>query len=319
MNKMRIVSFESPRSGQVVSLSAGPAQFGPDLNTVRTVTSGQAVKVDPYKACTWPLSQESQVELAKGKIGIVERGDCMFVQKARHVQTAGGSGVIVIDTFPQTSASTGSIFAMSGDDNNDVEIPVVFLFGQEGAVLMDALNEYPDITVHLRPSLMSKDSGEEREEDPSHWNGDSEVLKGVAYVTEVTSDGKRKGSVKLNDFVDRIARGLSKKFLEAKTATEGKGTFKRLDARVMDEMLQQVADKTLASFREMMDDRGYSEVAPVINDVMSSIMKIHASEQKLKEWLEQLERQEKNRKLKLSANPLVNRNDFVYFITHGTT
>lgn len=44
----------------------------------------------PRDACK-PIASTAIV----GRIALVERGDCSFVQKARHVQAAGGIGMIV--------------------------------------------------------------------------------------------------------------------------------------------------------------------------------------------------------------------------------
>ena len=45
-------------------------------------------------------------EAMVGKIGVVERGDCMFVEKARVVQRLGAVGGIVLDTTEGTAAAT---------------------------------------------------------------------------------------------------------------------------------------------------------------------------------------------------------------------
>ena len=59
---------------------AGPAQFGYDLKT-RPPVKGQLEIAKPYKACS-PIINLYHV---KNKIAIVERGDCMFVDKVKHI------------------------------------------------------------------------------------------------------------------------------------------------------------------------------------------------------------------------------------------
>ena len=45
-------------------------------------------------------------EAMVGRIVVVERGDCMFVEKARVVQSLGAVGGIVLDTTEGTAAAT---------------------------------------------------------------------------------------------------------------------------------------------------------------------------------------------------------------------
>ena len=50
-----------------------------------------AVHADPLRACH-PLRHPENL---RGKLVVVERGDCKFVEKARHLQAAGAVGGIV--------------------------------------------------------------------------------------------------------------------------------------------------------------------------------------------------------------------------------
>ena len=47
---------------------------------------------DPYDACS-PLANADQ---AKGKVVVAQRGQCMFVRKAKEIEKAGGIAMIVI-------------------------------------------------------------------------------------------------------------------------------------------------------------------------------------------------------------------------------
>jgi mannosidase alpha-like ER degradation enhancer 3 len=82
-----------------------------------------------------------------GKIAIVERGECTFVDKARRAMNAGASAVIVIDNVPETSITNQPPFGMSGDGKDDVKIPTCFLFSVEANTLKDALNIKSDLEV----------------------------------------------------------------------------------------------------------------------------------------------------------------------------
>eukprot|EP00105_Crassostrea_gigas_P002096 XP_011414505.1 PREDICTED: ER degradation-enhancing alpha-mannosidase-like protein 3 [Crassostrea gigas] len=59
-----------------VSLRAGPAQFGYNLK-VKPPILGHVAVVQPYDACR-PLQNPRDLE---GKIGLLERGSCMFMDK----------------------------------------------------------------------------------------------------------------------------------------------------------------------------------------------------------------------------------------------
>ncbi|CAJ0565963.1 unnamed protein product, partial [Mesorhabditis spiculigera] len=121
-----------PYLGKPVMLAA-PAQFGRLLEDY-SVEAEVAFSV-PFSGCS-SLLNGPQV---KGKVVAVQRGDCMFQDKARNVQEAGAVGVIVIDNKPGTSAETSQPFAMSGDieKEDDIKIPAVFLFRREGNMLMN--------------------------------------------------------------------------------------------------------------------------------------------------------------------------------------
>ncbi|XP_060252679.1 ER degradation-enhancing alpha-mannosidase-like protein 3 isoform X7 [Ovis aries] len=88
-----------PRAVQIVShpffgrvvLTAGPAQFGPDLSKHKE-TRGFVASSKPYNGC----SELTNPEAVMGKIALIQRGQCMFAEKARNIQNAGAIGGIVI-------------------------------------------------------------------------------------------------------------------------------------------------------------------------------------------------------------------------------
>ncbi len=72
----KIVSFMAA-DNSFKMIFAGPAQFGREL--LKRKISSPLVVAEPIKACTVP----SNAMEFWGKIVLVERGDCMFVEKAR--------------------------------------------------------------------------------------------------------------------------------------------------------------------------------------------------------------------------------------------
>ncbi|XP_077573010.1 ER degradation-enhancing alpha-mannosidase-like protein 3 [Stigmatopora nigra] len=141
---VQIVS--QPYFGRVV-LTAGPAQFGADLSKSATGVRGFLAVAKPYSGC----SEISNGEQVRGRIALLQRGQCMFAEKARHVQKAGAIGAIVVDDNLESSSDTAPLFQMAGDGRNtdDVALPLLFLFHKEGSILFEALKEYRQVEVLL--------------------------------------------------------------------------------------------------------------------------------------------------------------------------
>lgn len=147
--KPQTVTFTKPHTDppERTVLLAGPAQFGPELQSFDKIT-GKVIFTNPSKACTDLINAD---KLA-GKIAIADRGNCMFIEKARRIQQAGALAGIILDNVAFSSAATSPMFAMSGDGKevDDVTIPVVFLFFTEAVELTKASKAaYGDLTVTL--------------------------------------------------------------------------------------------------------------------------------------------------------------------------
>ncbi|XP_054567530.1 ER degradation-enhancing alpha-mannosidase-like protein 3 [Eptesicus fuscus] len=158
-----------PRAVQIVShpffgrvvLTAGPAQFGLDLSKHKE-TRGFVASSKPYNGC----SELTNPEAVMGKIALLQRGQCMFAEKARNIQNAGAIGGIVIDDNEGSSSDTAPLFQMAGDgkDTDDIKIPMLFLFSKEGSIILDAIREYEEVEVLL--SDKAKDRDPETESEP---------------------------------------------------------------------------------------------------------------------------------------------------------
>ncbi|XP_041646805.1 ER degradation-enhancing alpha-mannosidase-like protein 3 isoform X2 [Cheilinus undulatus] len=141
---IQIVSH--PFFGRVV-LTAGPAQFGTDLSKSSTGVRGFVTVAEPYSGC----SEITNAEYVRGHIALLQRGQCMFAEKARNIQKAGAIGGIVIDDNEGSSSDTAPLFQMAGDGRNteDITLPILFLFHKEGNILLEALKEYREVEVLL--------------------------------------------------------------------------------------------------------------------------------------------------------------------------
>ncbi|MEE6514180.1 hypothetical protein FKM82_022203 [Ascaphus truei] len=102
---------------------------------------------EPYSGC----SDITNPEAIRGRIALMQRGQCMFAEKARNVQKSGAIGGIVIDDNDGSSSDTAPLFQMAGDGKNtdDITIPMLFLFSKEGNLILHAIREYQEVEVLL--------------------------------------------------------------------------------------------------------------------------------------------------------------------------
>ncbi|XP_067825713.1 ER degradation-enhancing alpha-mannosidase-like protein 3 [Heptranchias perlo] len=160
MTSFAVQIISPPFLGQVV-LAAGPAHFGMDLTKQEHGVKGSLTKAIPYTACL-DVTNSDEVH---GKIVLAQRGDCMFANKARNLQTAGATGAVIIDNVEGSSSDASPVFQMAGDGENtsDITIPLLFLFHKEGTILLDALNENQNVDVLLLDK--SKRLGQESKDE----------------------------------------------------------------------------------------------------------------------------------------------------------
>ncbi|KAF7232634.1 hypothetical protein EG68_08520 [Paragonimus skrjabini miyazakii] len=95
-----------------------------------------------------------------GSIGIIRRGSCLFIQKARNLARAGAIGGIVVDNDGTSSAARSLLFTMSGEEDptkNDVNIPFVLLFGAERDRLLHAMRTHWERTREPLTVMLTKD------------------------------------------------------------------------------------------------------------------------------------------------------------------
>lgn len=123
-------------------ITAGPGHFGKEIKPGDRFTFNVAY-AQPFHACA-PLTNAEELE---GKFGVAQRGDCTFVQKARHLGAAGATLAIIVDNNKDSSCEKSTFFAMSGDGVNNVKIPAVFLFASEAEHLAQALKDNPNLDV----------------------------------------------------------------------------------------------------------------------------------------------------------------------------
>merc|ERR1712100_786261 len=119
---------------------------------------------DPYTAC----DELKNGEDVKGKFAIVQRGDCLFANKAHNAEKAGAIGVLVVNTDISLSRMFG------GDSkSNFVTIPVVMVSQDAGNVLKSNDSQG---SIMLRPNSIQTNSWDQavRFSKQSNWPEDDE-------------------------------------------------------------------------------------------------------------------------------------------------
>lgn len=142
MADLQAVFFKKENGGLEI-LMAGPSHFSKELTGNESIQR-KIIVANPLRLCS---ELKTPNEKIKDRIVVIERGDCTFVDKARVAQSFAAAAVIVIDNVPGSNAEDMPMFAMSGDNVDDVKIPVVFLFTKEGDILKEAIDNDPDMDV----------------------------------------------------------------------------------------------------------------------------------------------------------------------------
>lgn len=130
---------------QGTSYVISTAEFGPaDFElTGELALARDDAGVSPSDACE-PITND-----VGGKVAVVDRGTCLFVDKARHVQTAGAIAMIVVNNVPGASRTNMAGVAP------EVTIPCVGLSNDDGLLLRAAMDEAP-VTANLVRDVQPK-------------------------------------------------------------------------------------------------------------------------------------------------------------------
>eukprot|EP00043_Microstomoeca_roanoka_P006328 m.61987 g.61987 ORF g.61987 m.61987 type:complete len:771 (-) comp13370_c0_seq3:153-2465(-) len=145
--KSRDVFTISATSGDRVFVSsiAGPALFGPDIKLNNINIYGSAESPVPMHACQPLLASVS----VSGKIAVVQRGECSFIEKVKHCQDAGALAVVIYNHDPHDMA----VLSMTADDDAlkaKISIPSGFVEHATGMTIRKALEKGQ---VHIELSV----------------------------------------------------------------------------------------------------------------------------------------------------------------------
>ena len=135
---VRIFSKYIQGSEHNIRLEHGEADFGRDLvydplpNGPPFWLFGNLTYAEPINAC----SALTNSFVMDGKIAVINRGDCTFLQKAIHAEAAGAIGVIIV--FTQQAQPEAMTYAYN-EDPSQVSISVVSVGKFSGETIQGAL------------------------------------------------------------------------------------------------------------------------------------------------------------------------------------
>ena len=137
------VKEEDERAKKMATFKVSLAQFGPGL--VNTLGGEEVEVVDlPRRMCTKEELQSIDKERVKGRVVLVDRGDCSFVEKVLITSMLGVKGVLIADN------SEGPLFSMTGVlPEEGMVAPAALITYKDAADLRHFLADSPDETLSL--------------------------------------------------------------------------------------------------------------------------------------------------------------------------
>ncbi len=131
----------------------GTAAFGAIAsNTALTATIVAAVDAADVDGPTTTdgCSTYTNAAAIAGNIALVDRGTCTFVKKAQNAQSAGATGLVIIDNRTNCSLPP----AMAGTDET-ITIPIMSISGEDGAAIRKELTNGVRAMLRVDPSTMA--------------------------------------------------------------------------------------------------------------------------------------------------------------------
>ena len=121
------------------SIETNRASFGTVITDSLPVKGEVAIAVDGSGQPTFACSEIINKEEVNGKIAMIDRGDCFFVEKARNAQNAGAIAVVICNF--ENSLLSGGLGAPGNDPGNDINIPIVLIRSGDCQVLRQIIDE----------------------------------------------------------------------------------------------------------------------------------------------------------------------------------
>mgnify|MGYP006198294231 CR=1 FL=1 len=140
-NNSSTVVVNSPNSATYASIET--TAFGIPVTT--SITSNIVLVTDGTALAAEGCGLFTNASSVSGKIALIRRGTCPFIQKCTNAVNAGAIAVIMINNAPGIPAAMGGT-----DTNGDVTIPSVAISKDNGDALVAALANGP-VNVTINP------------------------------------------------------------------------------------------------------------------------------------------------------------------------
>ncbi|MDX1904971.1 MAG: T9SS-dependent M36 family metallopeptidase [Thermonemataceae bacterium] len=125
----KYLTINSP-AGIAGTYLTGTAQFGPTITS--TATTGDLVLVNDGSAAPTEACVAMTAGSLTGKIAVLDRGNCSFVEKVKNAQNAGAIAVIVVNNV------SGGVMTMGGTDAT-ITIPSVLVSLEDGNTIKTSM------------------------------------------------------------------------------------------------------------------------------------------------------------------------------------
>jgi hypothetical protein len=122
--------------------AVGTADFGPRITT--SGTTANVVQASPNDGCS-ALTNASAVT---GRIALIDRGTCLFINKVKNAQNAGAIGVVMVN-----NVATPAVIQMGGGDAT-IAIPTLMVSLADGGTLKSQLTNGLNVTLMLDNSTL---------------------------------------------------------------------------------------------------------------------------------------------------------------------
>ena len=95
-------------------------------------SNGRIVSDDSFKDGCSPFSSTIPSSIDAPPVFLIDRGNCTFVTKARNVQRAGGSAVLLVNN---EEGNVNNIYMLDDGTASDIAIPVLLIRKREGEII----------------------------------------------------------------------------------------------------------------------------------------------------------------------------------------